>query len=134
MRPATKSRELASAHQVANYLHNKFVRTLKEQKKEIEGVIGLVATYGNMWSSPSNKMPYFGAMGSYILLVPRKNQRSRWELKTTILGFCSVEGAHEGNNLGRYYFGICRCAGIIDVEKKVSKVRDFVMISYEQLY
>lgn len=128
MRPSTKSRELASAHQVTSYLHNQFVHALKEQKKEIEGIIGLVATCGDMWSSPNNKMPYFGAMGSYILLVPQKDERPAWELRTTILGFCSVEGAHNGDNLGWYYFGICRRSGIINVEKKVSKVRVLAMM------
>lgn len=122
MRPLTKSRELASAHQVKNYLHNQFILTLEAQKAEIEGLIGLVATCGNMWSSPSNKMPYFGVMGAYIMIEMRKRKRPVWKLKSTIVGFRSVEGAHDGDNLGRYYFGMCRRVGIINVEKKVSKV------------
>ncbi|KAF9060115.1 hypothetical protein BDP27DRAFT_1370813 [Rhodocollybia butyracea] len=75
--------------------------------KEMQTVIGLVATCGDMWSSPSNKMPFFGAMSSYILIIPRKKKRPLWKLKSTILGFRSVEGAHDGDNLGRYYLGMC---------------------------
>lgn len=123
MRPLTKSRELASAHQVTNFLHNQFTLTLKLQVDEIDKVIGLIATCGDMWSAPHNKMPYFGAMAAYILIELRKKKRPTWRLKTTILGFRSVEGAHDGDNLGRYFFGMCRRVGIINVEKKVSKVR-----------
>ncbi|KAJ3714781.1 hypothetical protein C8R42DRAFT_551351, partial [Lentinula raphanica] len=35
MRPFTKSKELPSVHQVTDYLHNEFVRTMKEKKAEI---------------------------------------------------------------------------------------------------
>lgn len=122
MRPLTKSRELASAQQVIKYLHNQFALTLKATVAEIETVIGSIATCGDMWSSPNNKQPYFGAMASYILIEMRKKKRPVWKLKTTIMGFRSVEGAHDGDNLGRYYFSMCRQIGIIDVEKKVSKV------------
>lgn len=126
MRPLTKSRELASAHQVTNFLHNQFARTIENQVKEIENLIGLVATCGDMWSSPNNKMPYFGAMAAYIVIELRKKKRPLWKLKTTILGFRAVEGAHDGSNLGHYYFGLCRRVGIINVEKKVSKVSNLI--------
>lgn len=125
MRPLTKLKELPSAHQVTNYLHNEFVRTMKEKAAEIENVIGLIATCGDLWSADNNKVPYFGTTAAFILLVKRKDKRPRWVLKNTILGFRAVEGAHDGDNLGRYFFGLCRRAGIINVEKKISKVCDF---------
>lgn len=123
MRPFTKSRELGSSHQVTDYLHNEFVRTMKNQAEEIKGIVGLVATCADMWSSPSNKMPFMGANGAYIVIKMRKGKRPQWVLKTTILGFRGVEGAHDGENLGRYLFSVYQRAGIIDVENKVSKVR-----------
>ena len=122
MRPLTKSRELSSAHHIKQYLHNQFVRTLEAQVKEFESVLGLIATCGDMWSSPNNKMPYFGAMSAHIQILLRNKKRPAWKLKSTILGFKSVEGDHGGVNLGRYYFGMCRRVGIINVEKKISKV------------
>lgn len=124
MRPFTKINELASAHQVTTYLHNEFVRTMQEKAAEVSQVIGLVAACADVWSSPSNKMPYLGAMSAYILIVKRKNKRPLWVLKSTILGFRAIEGQHDGGNLGRYFFGLCRRAGIIDVEKKISKACD----------
>lgn len=122
MRPLTKSRELASANQVTSYLHNQFVLTMNEKVTEMDQVIGLVSICGDMWLSPNNKTPHFGAMSSYILIEMQKKEHPIWKLKTSILGFTTVEGAHDGDNLGRYYFGMCRRAGIINVEKKVSKV------------
>lgn len=133
MRPLTKSHELASAHQVTNFLHNQFVLTMTKQAQEIEGVIGCVATCGDMWSSPNNKTPFFGAMASYILIVKGKKKRPQWRLKTTILGFRCVEGAHDGDNLGRYFFGMCCRVGIINVEKKISKVSDGVNVCHHML-
>lgn len=121
MRPLTKSHELPSAQQVIKYLHNQFALTLKATVAEIETVIGSIATCGDMWSLLNNKQPYFGAMSSYIVIEMQK-KRPVWKLKTTIMGFRSVEGAHDGDNLGRYYFSMCRRIGIINVEKKVSKV------------
>lgn len=122
MRPLTKLKELPSTHQVMNYLHNEFIRIMKEKATKIENVIGLIATCGNLWSADNNKVPYFGTTAAYILLVKQKGERPRWVLKNTILGFRAVEGAHDGDNLGRYFFGLCRRAGIINVEKKISKV------------
>lgn len=122
MRPFTKSNDLPSAHKVINYTHNEFIRTMKDKAVEIKSLIGRVAVCGDMWSSPNNKMPYMGTNGAYIVVKKRKKGRPQWILKTTILGFRGVDGAHNGQNLGRYLFGIFRRAGIIDIENKVSKV------------
>ena len=126
MRPFTKSKELPSLHQVTDYLHNEFVRTMKEKKAEIEGIIGKVAICEDMWSSPANKMPFMGTAAAYIVVKRAKKQPPMWQLKSTILSFRVVEGAHDGENLGRYLFGVCRRAGIINVEKKISKVCGFI--------
>lgn len=122
MRPFTRSNELPSTHKVTDYLHNEFVRTMKEKATEIKSIVGLVSTCADLWSSPNNKVPYMGTNGAYVVIKMRKNKRPQWILKSTILGFRAVEGAHDGPNLGRYLFGIFRRAGIIDVENKMSKV------------
>lgn len=99
---------------------------MKAQAAEIESLVGVVAACSDMWSSPNNKTPFMGTNGAYIVIKQRKNKRPQWILKSTILGFCRVEGAHDGENLGRYLFSVFRRAGIINVEKKISKVHGFV--------
>lgn len=107
---------------------------MKENAAEIKSrVIGRVAVCADLWSSPNNKVPYMGINGAYIVIKMRKKKRPQWHLKSVILGFRAVEGAHDGANLGRYLFGIFRRAGIVDVENKSSKVCGcylFVPMSY----
>lgn len=45
-----------------------------------------------------------------------------WRLKTRVIGFKALEGKHDGDNLGRYFVSIAVRAGIIDPERKISKV------------
>lgn len=122
MRPITKSQELGSVHQVIDYMHNTYIQTMKAQAAEIKSLVGLVAACSDMWSSPNNKTLFMGTNGAYIVIKQRKNKRPQWILKSTILGFCRVKGAHDGENLGRYLFSVFRRAGIIDVERKISRV------------
>lgn len=44
-----------------------------------------------------------------------------WKLRSEVVGFQPISGEHSGNNLGRYFVGLCDRVGIMS--KNESKVR-----------
>lgn len=51
---------------------------------------------------------------------------SSWELRNEVVAFKGIAGAHNGENLGRYFVGLCKRAGIVgDTGSKVSIFSSF---------
>jgi hypothetical protein len=48
----------------------------------------------------------------------------KWKLRAEVIAFKGLSGEHSGENLGRYFVGICERVGIIDTSgsKNKSKV------------
>jgi hypothetical protein len=45
----------------------------------------------------------------------------KWRLRAEVIGFRGLSGEHSGENLGRYFMGVCERVGIVNVKKsKVS--------------
>lgn len=44
-----------------------------------------------------------------------------WKLRSEVVGFQGISGGHDGNNLGRYFMGLCDRVGICSPNE--SKVR-----------
>jgi hypothetical protein len=45
----------------------------------------------------------------------------KWKLRSEVIGFQPISGEHSGENLGRYFVGLCDRVGIMS--KNESKVR-----------
>ena len=50
-----------------------------------------------------------------------------WALHTEVIAFKSIAGAHNGENLGRYFVGLCKQVGVIgSTSAKVSSFVSFL--------
>jgi hypothetical protein len=52
----------------------------------------------------------------------------KWVLRLEVVGFKGISGGHNGDNLGRYFMGLCDRVGICS--RKESKVRRLVSLSH----
>jgi hypothetical protein len=73
-----------------------------------------VSITADSWSADTTKMSFLGMMAHYIEV-----KHGRWKLKAEVIGFKSLLGAHDGENLGRYAVETLDRVGIMD--KKGSK-------------
>lgn len=48
------------------------------------------------------------------------DEKGKWTLRSEVVGFRGLSGTHSGDNLGRYFVGLCECVGIIS--KDLSKL------------
>ena len=49
-----------------------------------------------------------------------------WTLCSEVIAFKGIAGAHTGENLGRYFFGLCKQVGIVgNTDTKVSFLLSF---------
>jgi hypothetical protein len=85
---------------------------------------GLVSTTADGWSVDTTCASFLGVTGHWMEVTGGK-----WKLRAEVLGFRGVSGEHSGENLGRYFVGVCERVGIIDAEK--SKVLDYISITYD---
>ena len=74
---------------------------------------------GDTWSQDNNKQPFLGATATWVAISP---QTRVWSMEHKVVGFRGIFGPHNGSNLGGYFIGVCRRVGIVDVEKKISRV------------
>lgn len=68
------------------------------------------------------KQGFLGVTGCWVEVTLERG-RDCWRIRKAVIGFKAIHGAHDGANLSRALFAVYRRAGIVDVEKKVSKVR-----------
>ena len=61
------------------------------------------------WSADTTKMSFLGMTAHFIEV-----KDGRWKLRAEVIGFKSLSGAHDGENLGRYAVGLLDRVGIMD--------------------
>jgi hypothetical protein len=57
-----------------------------------------------------------------------KVKDGKWKMRSEVIGFKGLSGAHSGENLGRYAVGLLDRVGIMSA--KTSKACGFVLYSY----
>lgn len=74
-------------------------------------------------------------MGITAHWIETKNSGT-WSLCSEVIAFKAISGAHSGENLGRYFIGLCKRAGIINAKgSNVSHSFTFIESSlYSQRY
>jgi hypothetical protein len=80
---------------------------------------GKISTTADMWTVDTTKAAFLGVTAHWIEV--KMEPQETWEMRSEVIGFRSVSGDHSGNNLGRYFVGVCDRIGIMDAERsKVS--------------
>jgi hypothetical protein len=80
---------------------------------------GKVSTTADGWTVDTTKAAFLGVTAHWIEVNGNK-----WEMRSEVIGFRTLSGEHSGENLGRYFVGVCDRIGIID--SKRSKVRIYM--------
>jgi hypothetical protein len=125
MRPKTTREELPTAHVVRTKIINNFTNYLNDIRSAIRASPGTVSTNWDMWTQDQTSDPYFGMLGSWIDVSP-----ASWTLRVEVLAFHIVIGAHDGENLGRYFVKFLDRAAITG--RSYSKVNN--IFNYEHIY
>jgi len=103
MRPKAALRDLPTTHDVVTHLHNEFVDWVAQLTKDIEvRAPGRISTTADMWSADTTKAAFLGVTAHWIQVT-----KEIWEMRSEVIGFRSVSGDHSGENLGRYFVGVC---------------------------
>ena len=71
----------------------------------------------DLWSADQMKTAFFGLTAHWIQ-VDIKSPKT-WNLKSRVIAFRGISGAHSGDNIGRYFVGLCERVGIISASTKV---------------
>jgi hypothetical protein len=77
---------------------------------------GKVSTTSDGWTADNTKGAFLGMTAHWIEVKDGK-----WKLRAEVVGFQPISGEHSGDNLGRYFVGLCDRVGIMS--KNESKVR-----------
>ena len=59
-----------------------------------------------MWSADTTKVAFLGVTAHWIEV------KEGWAMCSEVIGLCSVSGDHGGENLGRYFVGVCDRTGM----------------------
>ena len=68
------------------------------------------------WTADNTKGSFLGMTAHCIEVTD-----GEWKLRAEVVGFQPISGEHSGENLGKYFVGLCDCVGI--TSEKNSKVR-----------
>ncbi|KIK91933.1 hypothetical protein PAXRUDRAFT_38561, partial [Paxillus rubicundulus Ve08.2h10] len=72
---------------------------------------GQVSTTTDLWSVDQTKAAFMSITAHWI----EKDAKSgAWSLCNQVIAFKGIAGAHTGQNLGRYFVGLCEHVGIVD--------------------
>jgi hypothetical protein len=77
---------------------------------------GKVSTTCDGWTADNTKGSFLGMTAHWIEV-----KDETWKLRSEVVGFQPISGKHSGDNLGRYFVGLCDRVGIMS--KNESKVR-----------
>jgi len=72
----------------------------------------------DLWSVDQTKASFLGITVHWIHI---DSMSSKWTLRAEVIAFWGILGLHTGDNVGRYFVGLCEQAGLISVG--ASKVR-----------
>jgi len=76
---------------------------------------GKISITADGWSADNTKMAFLGMTAHWIEVKDGK-----WKMRSEVIGFKALSGAHSGENLGRYAVGLLDRVGIMSA--KASKV------------
>lgn len=126
------------------YIHNAFVDLLQDLKDNIQvgsstmlyvtrssliidyqsPTSGKISTTMDLWSADQTKASFFGLTAHWIQV----DQSKKWNIKSHVIAFQAISGAHTGDNIGRYFMGLCDRVGVISWAQ--SKVRTESNLSF----
>jgi hypothetical protein len=69
---------------------------------------GCVTTSMDLWSIDQTKASFLGLTAHWIEV-----KKNKWNLRSQVIAFHGVSGAHSGVNLGRHIVGLCEQVGIV---------------------
>jgi hypothetical protein len=87
---------------------------------------GKVSVTADAWTADTTKMGFLGMTAHWIEVKGKE-----WKMRSEVIGFKSLSGAHTGENLGRYAVGLLDRVGIMD--DKRSKVRHVLTSCHDYL-
>ena len=73
-----------------------------------------------MWTVDTTKAAFLGVTAHWIEV--KIEPKEIWTLRSEVIGFRPVSGDHSGENIARYFVGVCDRIGIMNGEK--SKVKN----------
>ena len=76
----------------------------------------LISTTADGWMVNTMKAVFLGVTAHWIEI-----KAGKWKMRAEVIGFRLISGDHSGENLGRYFVGVCDHIGIMG--KDQSKVR-----------
>jgi hypothetical protein len=82
----------------------------------IKAAPGLVSKTADGWTVNTMKAAFLGVTTHWIEI-----KAAKWKMQAEVIGFRSILGDHSGENLGRYFVGVCDWIGIMG--KNHSKVQ-----------
>lgn len=130
MRPSTRREEIPSTHIVRTQILNNFADYLSDNRQAICAAPGTISTNWDMWTEDQTSKPYLGLIGSWIDVTPEC-----WTLRAEVLAFHIVMGAHDGDNLGRYFVKFLDRAGVTGKEySKVSPINSSQRLALKGIY
>lgn len=78
---------------------------------------GRISTTADCWSADTTKVGFLGMTAHWIQVT----DDGKWKMRSEVVALKALSGNHGGENLGRYFIGLCERVGI--VSKSGSKVR-----------
>lgn len=73
----------------------------------LQAAPGRISSTGDMWSADTTKAAFLGVTAHWIEV-----KEGRWVMRSEVIGLRSVSGDHGGENLGRYFVGVCDRIGM----------------------
>jgi hypothetical protein len=80
----------------------------------------------DLWSVDQTKAAFLGVTAHWIHTDPKSK---KWTLKSQVIAFQGISGAHTGDNIGRYFVGLAERVGV--VAPTASKVRIIFFAGHE---
>lgn len=66
----------------------------------------------DLWTADQTKASFLGITAHWI---NADTVSSKWTLRTSVIAFRGILGSHSGDNIGRYFVGLCERSGLISV-------------------
>ena len=107
MRPKTTIADLPTTHVVRVKISNDFIDFLTQLKEDIGAALGLVSVTWDLWTEDHTSNPHFGLTGQWIEV-----KGDSWKLRVEVFAFHVITGAHDGDNLGRWFVRFLDRAGV----------------------
>lgn len=126
MRPNATKADLPSTHDIRTFIHNEFHGFMKQLKADVQVCLfllvfldcpqpfqssssGRISTTIDLWSVDQTKASFLGLTAHWIQVT----NNTKWRLRSQVIAFRGLSGSHTGDNIARYFVGLCERVGII---------------------